>query len=407
MRGWRMVFLFALLVRLAFILVWYEAGQGGRLSSDSTLYYAEGRSVLEGKGFVELDGVPTTRRPPLYCVFVGALSKLTVFPLGVYIAQAAIGAASCVILFALGREMFGDKIGRLASYLMAVDYASIRFTVEVMAENLFIFFVLLSFYYLYRYHSLKQTRNILWAAFFAGLSLLIRESLLYFFLWLSTWFFVFKEPVRTCISKASAFIFVVFIVLSPWILRNSFLYGRFTMLTTASGHYLYLSNNDTVKGSSHGGEWIFDRDSYFPQGGPKLPDPYTREADRYFFKKGVEWIRNHPARFIKLIRPKLVGMWRPYQADSPFPAKLAATATYIPVIILGVIGLILNLRRWKDLFPVFSLIAYIFFLHILLHGVVRYRYPAMPFFMILAAHALIKMWEKLSGKRSIITARIP
>ncbi len=414
------VFGLALLFRLVFIAVWYQTGSGERLSSDSHFYYGMGRSLMEGRGF-QFPGEPPARRPPLYCLFVGLVSQISPFPFGVYLAQAVLGAVSCLVLFALAREMFDDKVGMVASGLLAFDYAAVRFTVEVAAENLFVLLVLASFYHLYRYHRGQQTpsafgsgggpkgaakackkpgRNLWLSGIFAGLAVLTRDSLVHYFMAMGVWFFIDQDSRKACLSKFVAFLAAFIIVIGPWILRNSLIHKQFVMITTSSGHYLYLSNNETVKGQSSGAEWTFNNASYFPQDPSlNLPPPYTLEADRYFFKKAVEYIRAHPVRFLQLIKPKLIGMWRPYQADSPVYAKIAAAVTYIPVVTLGLIGLVQNLPRWRDFFPVYFLIAYIFLLHIVLHGVIRYRYPVMPFFMIFAAHVLVKTWERFNAER--------
>lgn len=391
------VFALALLIRLLFIAVWYQTGQGDRLSSDSNFYYGLGRSIMEGKGF-QFPGEPPAHRPPLYCVLVGLMSQISSFPLGVYLAQALLGAASCLSLFALGREMFNDKAGLVAACLLAFDYASVRFTTAVLSETLFVLLILLSFYHLYRYHRGQRGRNLWLSGIFAGLAVLTRDSLLYYFLLMGLWFFAAKMPLKVCIPKFLTFLCAFVIVIAPWVLRNSLIHKQFVMITTSSGYYLGFSNNETVKGQSGGGEWTYN-DSYLPQD-PNLPAPYTQEGNRYFFKKAVEYIRDHPGRFLRLIKPKLIGMWRPYQTDSPLYAKIAAAVTYIPVILLGLIGLARNLGRWRDFFPVYFLITYVFLLHIVLHGVIRYRYPVMPFFMIFAAQVLTGAWSRF--KKGVI-----
>lgn len=393
------VFLGALALRLLFIAVWYGTGNGDRLSSDSFLYYHLGKNVVEGKGFHYM-GEHFARRPPLYCLFVGLVSKAAGFPLGVYAAQALLGAMSCLVLYAFGREVLGAKVGLTAAFLLAVDYASLRFTVEVMAEGLFLFLVLASFYFLYRHKRQGRWMDLVLAGLSAGLAVLTRDNFLYFYLWCAGWFLIQSPLSAFRWRKMAVFVLPFLFVLAPWILRNSLLYKQPVLITISSGHYFYLSNNETVKTRGDGAEWTFDKDAYFPQNDPDLPLPYTLEADRYLFRKGLEFVVQNPGKFLSLAWPKFLGTWRPYPEDSPHLAKWAAALTYVPVLVLGLIGLVCHLKWWRDLFPVYSLIAYIFLMHLVMYGVIRYRYPAMPFFMIFAAWTLTEILSRSSGRQA-------
>jgi hypothetical protein len=93
---------------------------------------------------------------------------------------------------------------------------------------------------------------------------------------------------------------------------------------------------------------------------------------------------------------KIVNMWRPYQADSPPWAKWLTAFCYLPVAIFGLAGLIWSVGRWREFFPVIVFIAYMFLVHAVTLGNIRYRYSVMPFLMIFSAYALIKLWRRVN-----------
>lgn len=398
------LFLIALTLRLSFLGFWYFSGQGDRVSSDGRGYYELAKNVREGSGF-QLQGEPSLRRPPLYPLMVSLLTVFFPFPFIVQLGQVFLGAANCVLLYLLGRRLFDERVGLLAGGILAVDYLSIRQTASIMPETLFIFFLLTSFYFLYGIREREGPAPAVWSGLFAGLSLLTRDVLiLYFplaFLWLIFWK---KEGTRN-FKNAFAFAAALFLTVTPWILRNSLLAGRLTPITVGAGASFYLANNPMVTGGGTGGDWELGRETYFwdPREAKDLPLPqlYTHEAEEALFQKGFKFIQEEPGQFFSLMGKKILNMWQPYQADSPRLAQAAQAASYLPVMILGLAGIFLNLKRWREFLPIFGLFAYIFLLHAVLIAHIRYRYPVMPFLMIFAAFGLVRflsgiMWPSKS-----------
>lgn len=394
-RGLTGIFLCALLIRMALIWVWYKTGNGGHISTDGKGYYALAENLVAGRGF-QWEGVRTARRAPLYPVFIGCLLCLTSFPAGVYIAQAFVGALSCVVLFGVGEKLFNRRVGLVASVLMAFDYVSVRQTVSIMTETLFVFFLIVSFYCLIRSEKERKTKWLIGAGFLSGISLLTRDVLIFYYPFVVLWFFLWRETWKVTFYRVGTFIIPLLLVMGPWVLRNSLLYGRPVLITIGAASTFYLANNPNTSGGTTGGDWGVASDS-FPSEDVRwlTTDTFDPEWERYILEQSFDFIRNHPRRFVELTGTKIVNMWRPYQTDSPLAARWATALTYLPVIILGLGGMLWKLKHWRELFPIFTLIGYIFSLHALLIAHMRYRYPAMPFFMVFSALILVRMWEKI------------
>ncbi len=395
MKKWVILFFFALVLRLGFVLLWHNQGMDTHISDDGTEYYAIGKNIFKGKGF-EVAGESPGRRPPLYSVFIAALLKFP-FPTAVYLAQAFIGATACLLLGALGKEMFNEQVGFFAALMLSIDYMSVRQIVTVLAEGLFVFFLLGSFFCFFL--AVRQKKDIWFVASGAlmGLGLLTKDVLVFFlplfllgvFFWGKEW----KAGLRKAILLGGS----VLIVIAPWVTKNILLFKRPVLITVSSGHTFYLGNNPkAMEGGATGGDWTLGRESYLPDDMPRL---YTIEADRYLMKKGLEFVHEHPHRFFELMGLKIINMWRPYQTDSPSLSKWATVFTYVPVLMFGVVGLFLNLKQWHKFFPVFTVIGYVFLLYAVMIAQIRYRYQIMPFFMIFAAHAFFELRKKISSLR--------
>ncbi len=396
MKKLAIIFVLALGLRIFLIGVWYQTGQGDRLSADGYCYRTMAENLIQGKGF-QLEEKPTARRPPVYPLFVSFFLKYNLFPLGIQIAHALIGALSCLLLFALAKEIFDEKVGLLASGILAIDYLSVRQTLSIMPETLFVFFLLGTFYFLMLAYREKKMKGVILAGLLAGLSLLTKEVLLFYFPFVVLWVFLWKNSWKNRFLMAGIFSVSLAIVIAPWVVRNSLLYGRPALLTVGGGgKTFYLANNPQATGGITGGDWVLGVDTAMPQDVPSSfrnsPTPDIEED--YFFKEAVNFIWKNPWSFVKLAGKKIVNMWRPYQTDSPVPARWASAVSYAPVLILGLLGLFRSANRWREFFPIFTLIGYIFFLHALLIAHIRYRYPVMPFFMIFASFALLQFFRK-------------
>lgn len=386
------IFIIALLIRLAFIGVWYQMGQGDRLAPDGYGYRTLAQGLNQGKGF-QIEGQATARRPPLYPLFAALLLRCSSFPLGIQIVQALLGALSCMILFLLGKEMFDEGTGFLAAAMLGIDYISVRQIVSVMPETLFVFILLGSFYFLIRFTQEKKTVWIILAGILAGFSLLTKETLLFYYPFVTLWFLLHSEPWRIRFFRAGVFSVSLLLVIGPWVVRNSLLRGHPVLLTEGSGRTLYLANNPQATGGSTGGDWALGVDTGMPKAVPSwLLNSSTPELeDRYFFKEAVKFIRDHPGRFAELTGRRVMNMWRPYQTDSPPPAQWATALSYLSAVTLGIWGIFWSRKQWREFFPIFILFSYVFLLHAVLIAHIRYRYPVMPFFMVFASFALLQI----------------
>ena len=382
------IFLFALALRFAMIGVWYRTGQDQRMiSSDGFGYYEIAQNLTEGQGF-KLEGKPSLRRVPLYPLFVALAGRGISFPKGVQTAQAFLGAMSCVIIFFLGREFWKEKVGLIASGIYSFDYLAVRQVISVMPEILFVFLLLASAWLMVR--SQNEGRifpDLILSGVLAGLAVLTKEVLAFYFILLGVWFFwSFKK------QAAVLFLLSFFLTIAPWVVRNRVIFGEWRFVAANAGHIFYLGNNPLISSRFVGEEWNYNGDSGFPQNDPSLPPLFTPEADRYLLKSSLEFVRSHPARFLELTKDKIIRFWFPIYLGSPPVAKLLTFLTYVPILILGWIGIFSSARQWKEMVPLIAPIVYLASICAVTISGIRYRYPAMPFLTLFAAYVIHRFW---------------
>jgi len=390
------IFIVAFSVRLLMIGAWHGAGRGHQLSSDSYKQYAIAESLAEGKGF-RYQGKLTTRRGPVYPYFLALFLVVQGFPIGIQIAQAILGAVSCVLIYRIAGKIFGDRVGILSAALLGFDYYSIKKTVYILPEVIFVFLLLLTFLFLLRVRVTKKYRDAALAGLFAGLTILTKEAMSYFFPVVIVTFFLNKSWKR---STATALIFLLgfFVIVFPWLVRNRLVTHQWVPVTVIGGHAFYMGNHAGVNERIRGGDWIQGVDGQYPINDPNLPPLLSIEADRYLMRKGLEFVRQHPYHFLKLTAIKALRLWFPYYSNAPLWSKGLTTVSYCAIMIFSVIGIFMTRQRWKDFLPIYLLIAYVTMVHSVTIPSIRYRYPLMPFLMMFAAYAISLAWTRWKNR---------
>ena len=374
------------------VVIWHERGQGGRISADTYGYYEIAQNLAGGHGF-RLEGKPTSRRGPVYPSFLALFEKLHSFPLGVQLVQAVLGAISCVLLFWLGSQVFGKEVGLVAAGIYAVDYLAIRQVVSLMPEVLFVFLLLASVGFIIQGEKRNQFFSLALGGILGGLAVLTKEVMAFYFIFLAFWLGAGPGSKGSRVLRAGIFLLGFVIIAAPWIVRNQRTFGEWGFVTSNVGHMFYLGNNSLISGRIVGEEWEYSDDSGFPQNDPAMPLAFTPEADKYLMRRGLQYVRSHPGRFLQLTGGKILRLWYPYYLGSPPAAKWLTILTYLPILVLGGWGIVRSSKRGREVIPFLAPIVYLTGVYAVTISGIRYRFPAMPFLTLFAAFALCQLFK--------------
>jgi len=380
----------AFLIRLSLLAAWHFAGQGERLSSDTALFLEMAQGVVEGKGFLAF-GVPSMRRVPLYPLLLALFLKMGMFPVGVQVFQCVLGALTCGLVYGISRQCgFSRTVSFFAFLMMGADYLTAKQCVYILPETFYIFWVVLSFYFLFRAVNTERGSDYFLAALAAGLSVLTKESLSLFYPALSGCLILgrFKSAIRW--KCAIFFLGIYVLVLSPWVTRNVLLFKRPVFLTQSAGLTVYLGNNPTVKPQLFGGEWRAGEETQYPDEETTLVSSVYGETDKHYLQLATNFVKEEPIFFIKNSLIKFVRFWYPFYSEAPLVLKIYAGLFNTVIYLFALAGLLWV--GWRSpLFYAYPLIAYLSLIHAITIPTIRYRYVLMPFLMILAAFALQKI----------------
>lgn len=143
-----LVFAIALATRLAYVaeirtLPWFDVPL-----VDGANYLRTARAIAGGD---LLGGAGAFWQPPLYPYFLAVLLRLFGDRMAwIYAVQAVLGALSCVLVFALGRRLFGERAAFASGLIMAFYAPLIHFDAQPLIPVLHIVLVLLGILLLLR-----------------------------------------------------------------------------------------------------------------------------------------------------------------------------------------------------------------------------------------------------------------
>jgi hypothetical protein len=392
----------AFLVRAAFLLLEPATGP----VADERMWVVWGADVLPSP---EVAFSPLRFRlifhPPLYPYFIGAVSHAFGTLEAVKWAQVVLTPLLVPAVGLLGRRALGDQTGLLAAAFAAFYPELVWFSTHFWVEGLFIVVLWWALERLVAADEQATVATALVAGALFGLSILARETALYFLpvaaLWLG-----WKRP--NGLVRAGALMLAAVLVVAPWTWRNFIVYEAFVPVSTAGALNLWQGNTALSRAEVYEQYWAIKG---------------RIEKYRFARQKGIEAIlERQPAWFFEKLRDEMPSFWeadgqalvhvrRGAYGEVSSRAALVASAIvvlpYLALLALFVLGVaVMPLSRAPLMLAAF--LVYYVLLHVVTHGYARYRLPALPAIMLLGALGARALGTRpsVSGPRKAVAAAV-
>lgn len=376
-------------------------------------------------------------RPPGYPWFLAGVYMLFgVNDFAPRVVQMGIGVLNALLLYWIGRRLFGAAAGFLAGLFMASYWVFPYFEAVLTYPAVAVLLLLLLINALLRWQEdLKLRRAVLFGALLGGFALFRPNGLLmapFLLAWMA-WICWKRRisPARTIASLASVLCACV-CVLAPAFIRNYIVARDFVLLSSYGGINLYVGNHPEaslvepripelmeIAGIEH---WsCFDypaivRGLAAAQGRDTIK--YS-EANRYFYRKAFAFIKEDPGRFLYNLARKTLLLWGPYEItndtvmeyDKRFSRVLGPLPGFPWVFAFFIFGLLVFLADLptrarageKTAVTSASLLLLIFCsysLSVVIYFVAgRYRVPLIPIMLLFAAYGLTRLARDFRQRR--------
>ena len=404
------IFVVALALRLVWVLLPDQAGFYDPIydntladyprnrTDDASFYLLTGRSLAEGDGYVEpfTDGA-TARAPPgwsaVLAIFYYAFGP-TVLP--ALVLNAVAGAATAVVVYLLGLQIFGRGTATAAGLAMAFFPGHILYS-SVPTPMVFFTF-LLALTLLLFCHASKDWHVCALGLTVGAAAMMRPEAVALPAAFLVVWILQLGS-LRKAVRRTALVGLAMLLMLLPWAVRSSVQLGSPVLLTTRGGIILMIGHGDGASGG-----FDFERFQSLWEEYEHLPEPDRQvEMDAAALDRAWSAIRRHPAQSVALVPKKL---WETYGHDPiwlfglilykplwvgpvSFEQARMATDVYYYVVIAAawlVVVVRLPTRRRGGYALLLSIVALWSFLYgFVFFGNLRYHMPLLPILALLAA----------------------
>src|SRR5439155_1816107 len=156
--------------------------------------------------------------------------------------QALVSALSIVLVYRIGRRLFGELAGLVAA-LLAAGYAYlIFFNAALMTQTFYIVCLLAALDLALQLAEQPRRRDWLLLGATLGLGVLFRQTLLLFvpllYLWIGA-----RARAQLRWRDLLLSVAVLAACIAPWTLRNALVYQDFLLLNSNGGYFLYSANH--------------------------------------------------------------------------------------------------------------------------------------------------------------------
>jgi len=252
---------------------------------------------------------PTARRPPLYPMVLAAVYWFFGERYrAVFLLQCLFDVVTTLAVFMIARRLFGQvSVGLVAAGFVACYPPFFQQNVVLMTESLGT--VLMTLFFLSLLAAVAERRLGMFAVagLLLGASALVRPDAIALSVAIPlALVFVLRADKLTWRRVASLLVtmFVCFwLVMSPWVIRNAILFGRFIPGTTLTGRVmltgLHMSTVDPSLGlaplmPSEVGEMVSNLDDV------EKNEVLMRESIKYLFRHPLVWLSGAPRKINKM-----------------------------------------------------------------------------------------------------------
>jgi len=367
------------------------------------------RSIAQGHGFsspYEGDTGPTAWEPPLYPYLMGGVFKA----FGIYTQTSAwvlltvnslFATLTCIPIFYIAHRCFGERIALWSAWSWGLCPYVWYWSIHWIWDTTFTPFILAcAFLVALELQDWPGWQGWFFFGILFGIGALANPTMLAFLPFCGLW--VWRQRFKNRLPSFSGVVLssiVFFLLISPWVIRNYEVFGRFVFLRDDFGLQFRLGNGPSADGMLM---------AYLQPNLNKLELEKFQQMGELAYgesckRVAFDWVRDNPGRFAVVSAKRFFYYWngvpRPTASLSPVDFRSSAFLATSVLALWGLGRMVRQKRPGAWLFAglvlTYPTVYYFVFPH------ARYRHPIEPELIILIVYLLSEVnWSGKSESRT-------
>ncbi len=382
-------------------------------------YDALAANLAAGNGYrFYPDTAPTLMREPGYPLLLAGVRLVFGDSLtAVKIVNLLLALATALLVLKLAARFTSRQWAMMAAALLFLFHpgtlvAEGRGGVEI----LFGFLIVLFFLALLKAVESQSLKGFLLCGLVLGLTVIVRSVLILFPVFLLAYLlFVERRRVSKSIAcrNVAVMVLAMVAVLSPWIVRNYSLTGRFIPTASVLGVSAHAGQYINTHLSQGKPWWLLDREAGKERDQLATALGYKYEGNYYqcFYRtqdelafsnfllhRVISDYRRSPAQFAEVVLRNLFNFWFTGKTSLATAINLAIQ---LPYLLLAGAGVVIGFRNHRTRFIALTLllIGYVVAIYIPILAQARYSIPLVPFLSVLGTFSLVAAQEAFETRR--------
>ena len=355
-----------------------------------------------------------TYHPPGYYYFLAGVYAVAGHRyVAVRMVQAVLDTITCLLVYLLGKEVFGEAAGLLAAALAAVYPPLIFYTGVLLTESLTAFLLTGATWMLVRSVGAdwrrSQIRRLV-GGMLMGLAIITRSVLLITVPLVLFWLIVIAEGWlgwSTVVRRALYMLVPIMLLIAPITIRNYQIHGKLILISTNGGVNFFLGHGGTERLKNQ----VRNLPETWTEDDLIGISPRTQpEEEALFYRLGWQYMRGHILPTARAVPGKLLNM---YWASDYWPASrpqaqilrsVDAVFWRLALLPLSLVGLLaFRGHELRGAALLYLIIVSTVAIPLVFWAQPRFRMPVVPLFITLAAGAVGVFYQRLAqgGKASL------
>ncbi|HEV8337337.1 MAG TPA: hypothetical protein VGR67_13045 [Candidatus Polarisedimenticolia bacterium] len=386
---------------------------------DPLFYFSWAREIAAGHWIGDKIFIQSPLYAYLVAIFLKILGERWIFPL-LQIAQALFGVATCLLMVRIGRRVLGETEAWIGGFLVALYGPFLFYEGMVMKTFLSTFLTVYLIDLFQRSEGTRRKQLVLAGLVFALTSLVRDNFVLLFPLLIVGLCLAFPSiPSRARLRACLLFTLGAAAGILPVTVRNYYVGREFALLTTGGGEVFYIGNNADANGRYLPPPFVHadpmhEHDDFIAKASELAGRELTPgESSSFWLRQGLSWIASNPGAWMRLLVRKLIVFWNYYELPDNYnyyevrqvllqPLSVAGLILYLPLTLmtfslvapLGLLGIALTWRRWRQLLLIYLILFGYMGTVLLFFNFSRFRVPIVPFLCLFAGAALLAAWRE-------------